>query len=347
VLAQRLETFDFVHHNGDISYADNHYSSNPGLYQDWMDFFYTNISSVSATRPWMLGVGNHEAVCNYSEFERRAAGNPRRASMSASPQYFSRLHGSVFLIALSAEQGRLDSWDSAEFHWLREQLRIAQELKQNGTSSWTLTFLHYPTQLTGYCSYAINYCCDCRAAGDGEPCGNAKAGFNSSLWARTEDLFLEYEVDIHFTAHEHVYERSEPVYRYGLCPNTTSRHWYHEQQYIDPVCPMYVVTGSAGNEEVFPNTWLREPAWTHPSRTNLFGFVNVSFEARAEEPFEGHTLHLRYEAAAEMLPGRPEAFPADEFALVRTKLGQQRRKQAIQALLHPGGSRESLDELVI
>lgn len=44
------DEFDFVIHNGDISYADNKIASRtkpgvaPSIYNDWMDVYYANIS---------------------------------------------------------------------------------------------------------------------------------------------------------------------------------------------------------------------------------------------------------------------------------------------------------------
>ena len=34
-----------------------------------------------------------------------------------------------------------------------------------------------------------------------------------------EDLFVKYHVDVHLTAHQHVYERTTPVYRYQAYGN--------------------------------------------------------------------------------------------------------------------------------
>merc|ERR1719310_1714972 len=101
-----------------------------------MNMFYHNISAVSAHRPWMLGVGNHEGVCEYSEFERRAASNPYKASGSTSPQYFSRVHGQFYLISLSGEQKKLSEWDSEEFQWLKKELQAAHDMKKNGNISF-------------------------------------------------------------------------------------------------------------------------------------------------------------------------------------------------------------------
>jgi len=149
---------------------------------------------------------------------------------------------------------------------------------------------------------------------------------------------MEYEGDVHFTAHEHVYERGEPVYRYRMCPNSTSRHWLEEQRYVDPACTLYVVSGSAGSTEVCPSKWLRQPSWGHPSLTNILGFVNVAYEDRAEPAFRGSTLHMAYVAAAERLLGEVSSFPSDQFAIVHAPAGQRARRAVVQRLLGGAGS---------
>lgn len=208
-------------------------------------------------------------------------------------------------------------------------------MKHAGNVSFILTFIHNQTNPVGYCTYEIGYCCDGeKAGGDGKPCGHALGNdLNRALWASVEDLFMLYEVDVHITAHEHVYERTKPVYRYGACPGT-SREVNQETQYIDPVCPLYVSVGSSGNQEVFPNLWMRQPEWSSPPRfplaPNIFGFLNITFENSAEAPYSGSTLHMRYEAASDKTPGKPDEFPVDHFAIVRSTGDSQARRQSRQ-----------------
>lgn len=58
------DEYDLLMHNGDISYADNRLHINEGTqYIDDMNSFFANISCFSALRPYMMTVGNHEAVC--------------------------------------------------------------------------------------------------------------------------------------------------------------------------------------------------------------------------------------------------------------------------------------------
>lgn len=52
--------FDFVIHNGDISYADNRIGERNGtVYQDWLNLFFANVSAYASRVPYMMSPGNH------------------------------------------------------------------------------------------------------------------------------------------------------------------------------------------------------------------------------------------------------------------------------------------------
>lgn len=407
VLAKYIQNpatdFDFLFHNGDIAYADSaYYHIGHWIYQDWLDWFFTNTTrAFSAVRPYMLGIGNHERICGRSEYEQRAWANPRKIGddpmvvqvvktpeisdssipVSPSPEYHARIHDNIYFLSLSAEAGRLDHFDSAHFRWLKYHLKRALSLKKAGVVSWILTFVHYPHLPTGYCSYNCDYCCnpaDWKLGGKSKTTcglGVGLAELNQTVWAKTEDLFLEYEVDVHFTAHEHVFERMEPTYRYKLCPNmkktveedsdgsdsvssnseevtvdSNSSLKLNQDQasiisdsdsdtnvtmkpviYDDPHCPMFVVLGSSGDLEVFPNKWFREPEYVYPSRTNSFGFGTV--RATNEE------LRMQYLTVGTRVPGDDEAFVADDWKIRKSRKGQEEKRRGIRGML--GGASQS------
>mmetsp|Transcript_59688 Transcript_59688/g.90007 ORF Transcript_59688/g.90007 Transcript_59688/m.90007 type:complete len:119 (-) Transcript_59688:25-381(-) len=70
---------------------------------------------------------------------------------------------------------------------------------------------------------------------DGDDCTNVDSKTRLGL----EDLFMKYGVDIIFTAHEHSYERSWPVYNYTV----------ERKNYTNPGAPFHIVTGNAGCNE--------------------------------------------------------------------------------------------------
>ena len=57
----------------------------------------------------------------------------------------------------------------------------------------------------------------------------------------TEDLLMEYKVDIAIWAHEHNYERFWPMYNYTVMNGTTDKN----QPYTDARGPLHIITGSA------------------------------------------------------------------------------------------------------
>merc|ERR1712166_655015 len=92
-----------------------------------------------------------------------------------------------------------------------------------------ITHVHYPNSPAGYCSSKMAYCCaDGRVGLRSEPegtehhasvRGSCVNNFMTPVNRYAEDLFAKYGVDVHLTAHQHVYERTTPVYRYEAYGN--------------------------------------------------------------------------------------------------------------------------------
>jgi hypothetical protein len=161
--------FDWVIHNGDISYADNQIGRDNGThYNDWMDVFYANASKYSSRRPYMTSPGNHEYPCDYIEYEARSAMMPFAGSGSTDMQYYSYTVGPVHVIALSGEESRLKQLNTTEMDWLRADLAKAAAARARGEIGWIITHVHYPNVPTGYCSSIMPYCCAAGNVGEGE-----------------------------------------------------------------------------------------------------------------------------------------------------------------------------------
>eukprot|EP00747_Dinoflagellata_sp_TGD_P050673 gnl/TRDRNA2_/TRDRNA2_146897_c1_seq1.p1 gnl/TRDRNA2_/TRDRNA2_146897_c1~~gnl/TRDRNA2_/TRDRNA2_146897_c1_seq1.p1 ORF type:complete len:249 (+),score=22.86 gnl/TRDRNA2_/TRDRNA2_146897_c1_seq1:55-747(+) len=217
---------------------------------------------------------------------------------------------------LSAEHGQLNGeTDDPETVWLQQELATALQMKRNGSINWLFTFVHYPTQPFGYCSYNLPFC---RAAAS-----------PTQEWF--EDLFASHEVDVHFTAHQHVYERTFPVYRQhpvfpnasvpaphpGMFPNGS------HDVFDNPQYPVYLVNGAAGDDVVFPQNWLSPPAWSVVnSRTVQFGFTVVQISAER--------IDISYRVPLEAEPGLQKVFTMDEFSIVKTAEGQRRKTMLLQ-----------------
>jgi hypothetical protein len=305
------DAFDWVIHNGDISYADNHIGAtklHPTVYIDWLDVFYGNVSAYSATKPYMLAPGNHEFPCSYGEYNAHAVQMPHWASESSDAQYYSYTVGQLHVISLSGESGRLKNNTSAEVVWLEKDLVKAKAARDRGEISWILTHVHYPNVPTGYCTSMMGYCCAdgkvglrtelegrerfeslhyaSPAAGDAEAAVGAEVEVEAEAEAEAgaqacvdsfmtptnkyvEDLFVKYGVDLHFTAHQHVYERTTPVYRYRAYGNDSEpfpidangTHTNDGSLFVDPAYPINVNNGCPGNVEL-QDVWMPRPQWS-------------------------------------------------------------------------------------
>lgn len=84
-------SIDWIMHIGDASYADTYISKSTVAgqwYEGMLNEWYSLIEPASRLIPYTIGVGNHEATCNFVEFRTRVL-NPNSYSNSTSPFYFS------------------------------------------------------------------------------------------------------------------------------------------------------------------------------------------------------------------------------------------------------------------
>ena len=69
-------------------------------------------------------------------------------------------------------------------------------------------------------------------------------GINDTSLYGLEVILMKYNVDLYLCGHEHSYERSFPVFNGTVQPQDTTH-------YLNPLYPIYIVTGSAGCQEGF------------------------------------------------------------------------------------------------
>jgi 3',5'-cyclic AMP phosphodiesterase CpdA len=298
------------------SYADNHIGTRgkPGvpdsIYNDWMDVFYANVSAYGMIKPYMLSPGNHEAPCDYTEYNARAAAMPFRQSKSTDVQYYSYTVGPVHVVALSGEAGRLGKLDALEIQWLEADLAEAAAARERGEIGWIITHVHYPNVPTGYCSSMMSYCCaDGRTGLRTELEGSERYAEATSSCVDTfmtdvnkyvEDMFVKYHVDVHLTAHQHVYERTTPVYRYQAFGNGSEAFpaGNDGSKFVNPKYPININNGCPGNVEL-QDVWMPRPKWSvggryngdgsggsTPSSYTEFGFVKMAFEGTERATFD-------------------------------------------------------------
>jgi hypothetical protein len=105
----------------------------------------------------------------------------------------------------------------------------------------------------------------------------------------THPSFLQYGVDVHITAHQHVYERTTPVYRYqafgnrsepfpagndGRCSHAHCNHTYcnhthcnhtHRTDHTAPPPPPHVLTHTHTHHTTLPTILPHPPYYTTPT----------------------------------------------------------------------------------
>lgn len=238
----------------------------------------------------MLSPGNHEAPCDYAEYEARAALMPHWSSRSSDMQYYSYNVGNVHVVSLSGEAGRFGSVNSTEVQWLEADLAAADAARRRGDIAWIITHVHYPNVPTGYCSSHMTYCCAngrqglrqrleglqrsqaLPSFGANNAAPSCVDGFMTPVNKYVEDLFVQYHVDVHITAHQHVYERTTPVYRYTAFGNGTEPfpRGNPGRLFVKPAYPINVNNGCPGNVEL-QDVWMPRPSWSVGGRFNADG----------------------------------------------------------------------------
>jgi acid phosphatase type 7 len=266
-LAQSVNNYEFVVHPGDLAYADD-WIETPSdwihpeeAYEAIIENFYQQLAPVSGRKPYMASPGNHEADCeeinyttglcaegqkNFTDFQNRfgrtmpkaysstssnsqAKVNANKAAQLAVPPFFfSYEYGQVHYTMIDTETdfpnapdapGGSADLNSGPFASSPQQQLdfLAADLASvdRTVTPWLVVAGHRPWYTTG----------------GGESCGPCQTAF--------EKLFYQYGVDLAIFGHVHNSQRFLPTYQNKADP----------AGYNNPVAPMYIVAGGAGNIE--------------------------------------------------------------------------------------------------
>ena len=219
---------DMILHVGDFAYDFDSNGGTTGRH------FMNDIQNYSASTPYMVSHGNHEAGFNFAhstEFFRTqpsATGTVSTGASKTSPNnwWYSWNYGLVHFVTISTEIF-FDHPDMvpAMLKWLEADLKAAQANRT--LAPWIVAHGHRPL----YCS------CD----GD---CDSAATRVRNAL----EPLFYKFGVDLYVCGHEHDYERM-----FDVAPKANLLHpWLSgqtTQATTDMPATTYIVVGSAGNRE--------------------------------------------------------------------------------------------------
>ncbi|KAI1321281.1 putative acid phosphatase [Xylariaceae sp. FL0255] len=265
-LATTVNDYEFVVHPGDFAYADDWYEKPKNLldgtnaYAAILEEFYGQLAPISGRKAYMVGPGNHEARCdeipaldllcptgqyNFTDFMSRfgdlmpsafpstsasdtARVSANEAAMLANPPFwYSFEYGMLHYVMINTETdfddapdapGGSADLDSGPFGTPNQQLQfLAADLASvdRTVTPWVVVGGHRPWYTTS----------------GGDSCGPCQTAF--------ESIFYKYGVDLAIFGHVHNSQRFVPVYQNVSDPNGLN----------DPVFPMYIVAGGAGNIE--------------------------------------------------------------------------------------------------
>lgn len=244
--------FDFLWHIGDIAYADywlkeeiqgflpnTTIAEGAKVYERILNDFYDEMSVITATKPYMVGPGNHEANCDNGGTTDKAknitytdsicmpgqtnfTGYRNHFRMPSGPSgglenfWYSFDHGMVHFVQLDTETdlghgiiapdevGGASKEDSGPFGYMNQQTDwLAKDLAKvdRNRTPWIVVGGHRPWYLSVE-NKTSSVCTDCKNV--------------------FEPLFMQYGVDLVMSGHVHAYERNAPVYNNMVSTATLS-----------------------------------------------------------------------------------------------------------------------------
>lgn len=266
-LAAHLDSFDFLWHPGDIAYADywlkeeiQHFLPNTTIeegykvYETILNEFYEEMMSVTATKPYMVGPGNHEANCdnggtkdkehnitytvdicmpgqtNFTGFKHHFR-MPSQPSGGTGNFWYSFDNGMAHFIQLDTEtdlghgyvgpdeiggsEGEGASPVNATMDAQTAWLEADLAAVDRSKTPWVIVAGHRPWYLS--------------SSDDGTICSMCKDVF--------EPLLVKHNVDLVLSGHSHVYERQSPIANGHIDPRELN----------NPSSPWYITNGAAGH----------------------------------------------------------------------------------------------------
>lgn len=214
----KTDAYDVIIHAGDIGYD---------LFEEeghLADKFLNLIQPIASSIPYQVTMGNHEEKYNFSHYQSLFTMFDQTLKQQENSFYSFNL-GLLHVVVFSSEFYEFTKYGMEQidnqFKWLKADLQDANKQHNRLIRPWIITICHKPL-----------YCDEARCFKDGRTLRNS-----------LEELLFENKVDIFFVGHEHKYQRSWPVYE-GYVYNGS-----YNEPYIDPIAPVQIVTGAAGNRE--------------------------------------------------------------------------------------------------
>ena len=275
-LQQHVE-HQFIMHVGDVSYADDldggrKYEGGRG-YEALYDRFGAMVEPLSSSKAYFVSPGNHDVSChilsdsdcigahrNFTPYNRRWR-MPSDASGGALNMWYSFRAQRTHFVSISTETDHAGAPTTPDTHigggrgggfgdqmaWLEADLKRAQN---DSEIDWIVVVGHRPIyqSLDAALDWPANTVKKCREV--------------------FEPLFHRYGVDLYVGAHKHYYERLAPLHEERVCAAGTH-------------CTLYVVHGSAGNNEPLSTKGVIHKDWVRGSDYENRGFLEFEVVNRS------------------------------------------------------------------
>jgi hypothetical protein len=227
--------YDAILHIGDIAYNLNKNSGTVG------DMFMNEIQPIAAHVPYQVCPGNHEDKRNFTHYLNRFTMIDTHSG-HVNNHFYSFDLGSAHFIAFSTElyfwpEFFTQSHIQWQYEWLENDLKVATKPENRAKRPWIITLGHRPM----YCLKDNDK--DCFSGETLIRKGRSGTPLQIHTTYGLEELFMKYGVDIEFYGHEHLYERSYPIYDYHVY-NISSPHLYTNAK-----APIHIISGAAGTTD--------------------------------------------------------------------------------------------------
>lgn len=202
-----------IFHLGDIAYDLGRENGAIG------DKFFTKVERMAARIPYMTIPGDHEMFPkSKNQYLHRISNPGKEWPMRPEDLWYSVNIGKVHFICISTEVFFTNKMNIQKImDWLVQDLEEANTRRQK--YPWIVVMAHRPL----YCS----------TDDKNEDCTKAHSVVRTHL----EDMFYFYGVDLVFSGHQHMYERTWPVYKNRVLA----------YNYLDPRGTVHIVIGNMGN----------------------------------------------------------------------------------------------------
>ncbi|KAB1217433.1 putative inactive purple acid phosphatase 27 [Morella rubra] len=246
-LIKDLPNYDIVFHIGDIVYAN-------GYISQW-DQFTAQVQPITSAVPYMIASGNHERDWPNSGSFYNTTDSGGECGVLAQTMFYVPAENRAkfwyptdygmfhFCIADTEHDWREGS---EQYAFIERCLASADRMKQ----PWLIFISH---RVLGYSS-SSDY--------------TVEGSFAEPMGRELQKLWQKYKVDLAFSGHEHVYERTCPVYE-NQCVNTETSHYSGA---VDGT--IHVCIGNGGKAlDTFGNA---VPQWSLKRDDQNWGFVKLT-----------------------------------------------------------------------